>query len=237
MSLSGSRNLYIVFDPASGKSVAKYVVRGFFGFREFPQALARMLLTAEFFFFVGIPIVLLLAANLIPALFPARDTEIVSLSLTIAAVCWLLGGLVQISRYGPGSGIGCYAIDPVTSQRKLVGGLRVRLDRRDRRMWIAGLLVEPSWRGAGIGTALMLAAFRLAQQEAAHGPVTVSVFAPTHPASKAIIARQLGGMQVIEVANTPSEELSRTMARLEQALLNTQIKFEWHLPEGDYRLF
>jgi GNAT superfamily N-acetyltransferase len=237
MNTSGGRNLYIVFDPASGKSVAKYVVRGFFGLREFPQAVARMLLTAEFLFFVGIPIVLLLAANLIPVLFPAHDTEIVSLSLTIAAVCWLVGGLVQISRYGPGSGIGCYAIDPATSRRKLVGGLRVRLDRRDRRIWIAGLLVEPSWRGAGIATALMLAAFKLAQQEAAHGPVIVSVFAPSHPASKAIISRQLGGIQVIAVATPPSDELKQMIERLEQALRGSQVTFDWELPGAEFKLF
>lgn len=229
--------LHIVFDPASGKSVAKYVVRGFFGLREFPQAVARMLLTAEFFFFVGIPIVLLLAANAIPALFPARDTEIISLSLTLIAVCWLLGGLVQISRYGPGSGIGCYDVDPATSRRKLAGGLRMRLDRRDRRIWIAGLLVEPSRRGAGIGTALMLAAFRLAQQEAVHGPVMVSVFAPSHPASRAIIARQLGGRQVVQVTSPPSAELNQIIAQLEQALRGSRAVFVWELPDAGCRLF
>lgn len=237
MTTSENGKLHIVFDPASGKSVAKYVVRGFFGLREFPQAVARMLLTAEFFFFVGIPIFLLLAANAIPALFPARDTEFVSLSLTLIAVSWLLGGLIRISRYGPGSGIGCYDVDPVTLRRRLAGGLRMRLDRRDRRIWIAGLLVEPAWRGSGIGTALMLAAFRLALLEAAHGPVIVSVFAPSHPASRAIISRQLGGRQVVQVTSPPSGELNQIITQLEQALRGSRATFEWELPDAGIRLF
>ncbi len=235
--MTATRNLFIVFDPVSGKSVAKYVVRGFFGLRELPQALARMLLTAEFFIFAGIPLILLLTANIIPALFSSHDTETISLSLTIIAVCWLVVGLIQISRYGPGSGIGCYVADPDSSRCKLVGGLRMRLDRRERRLWIAGLLVEPSCRGAGIGTALMLAAFRLAQQQAAHGPVIVSVFAPSHPASKAIISRHLGGAQVIQVTAPPSDELDRTIARLEDALRGSPAIFKWQLPGADCRLF
>ena len=235
--MTASHSFRIEFDPASGKRVAKYVVRGFFGLRELPQAMSRMLLTAEFFFFVGIPVVLLVAANIIPSIFAGRETEVISLSLTIVAVCWLLGGLVQISRYGRGSGIGCYITDPASSRRTLAGGLRMRLDGRHRRVWIAGLLVEPAFRGAGIGTALMLAAFRLAQQQAAHGPVVVAVFAPSHPASRAIISRHLGGAQVIRVTHPPSEELSRTIARLEGALAGSAATFEWQLPGADYRLF
>lgn len=160
-----------------------------------------------------------------------------SLALTVAAVCWLVAGLLRISRYGPSSGIGCYILDSGGSRGKLVGGLRLRLERRSRRLWIAGLLVEPSWRGAGIGTALVLAAFRLAQCQAAHGPVSVSVFAPSHPASKAIIARHLGGMQSVPVSEPPSDALILTLARLEQALHNSASTFEWQLSEAEIRLF
>lgn len=221
--MNNSQRFVIVYSPASAKSVAKYVTRGFFSLRELPQALARMLLTGEFGLFVGIPIALLFAARFVP------DTP--SSILTGVAVVWLFAGLVRISRYGPSSGIGCYVLDADGAQGKLVGGLRMRFERSRRRIWIAGLLVEPAWRGAGIGTALMLAAFRLAQKQVAHGPVIVSVFAPSHPASKAIVDKQLGGLQSIQVTDPPSDALNRTIARLEQALPKTPTTFEWQLSE------
>jgi GNAT superfamily N-acetyltransferase len=137
--------------------------------------------------------------------------------------------LVRIGRYGASSGIGCYVLNAGSSQRELVGGLRMRFERGRRRIWIAGLLVEPDWRGAGIGTALVLAAFRLAQKQVTHGPVTVSVFAPSHPASKAIIEKQLGGLQSIQITYPPSEALERTIERLEQALQKSPSTFKWQL--------
>jgi GNAT superfamily N-acetyltransferase len=222
--MTGNHHLAIVFSPASAKSVARHVSRGFFSLREFPQAFARMLLTGEFVRFVGIPVVLLVVARFV--------AETASQWLTVIAVIWLVAGLVRISRYGRSSGIGCYVIDADGSLAELAGGLRMRLERRGRRIWIAGLLVEPGWRGAGIGTALILAAFRLAQKEAQFAPVIVSVFAPSHPASKAIIERQLGGMQTVEVTDPPSEALVRTIERLEQSLDRSASTFEWQLPDN-----
>lgn len=69
--VNSHRHFAIVFDPASARGVARYVVRGFFGPRELPQALARMLMTAEFGLFVGIPIALLIAARFVPEFFSA----------------------------------------------------------------------------------------------------------------------------------------------------------------------
>lgn len=235
--VNSPRHFAIVFDPALGKSVSNYVVRGFFGSRELPQALARMLLTAEFGLFVGIPIALLLAARLVAQTLSGIDAATLSTALTLVAVGWLIAGLLRISRYGASSGIGCYVLEPGSPQGRLAGALRMRLERRSRRLWIAGLLVEPEWRGSGIGTALVLAAFRLAQSQAAYGPVYVSVFAPSHPASKAIIAKQLGGVQSMLVANPPSEELNLTIARLENALLKSSATFEWRLPDVKFNLF
>ncbi|ADE11780.1 GNAT family N-acetyltransferase [Sideroxydans lithotrophicus] len=220
----------IVYSPASARSVSRYVTRGFFSPRELPQAFARMLLTGEFGLFVGIPVVLLLAARLL------SSHETPSLLLTMVAVVWLLAGLIRISRYGPSSGIGCYVINDDGSQGQLVGGLRMRFQRRARRLWIAGLLVEPSWRGAGIGTALMLAAFRVAQKRVSNGPVTISVFAPSHPASKAIIEKQLGGKQTITVTEPPAEELNSTIGQLEKALQRSPSTFDWLLSDAAVKM-
>jgi GNAT superfamily N-acetyltransferase len=217
----------IVFSPDCSREVSKYVVRGFFGLHELPQALTRMILTAEFALFVGVPLVFLLVAYWFPMAWPYA--EAVSPGLTGVAVAWLIAGLLRISRYGPSSGIGCYVIEPNGHRGALVGGLRMRWERRRRCLWLAGLLVEPKYRGGGIGTALMLGAFRVAQQEALQGPVTVSVFAPSHPASKAIVERHVGGRQSMRVSVPPSEELLRVLGDLEGALGRSVGNFAWQL--------
>ncbi|MFA7399257.1 MAG: GNAT family N-acetyltransferase [Sideroxydans sp.] len=225
-----SRQRFIIeFSPDSAKAVSRYVTRGFFGPRELPQAFARMLLTGEFGFFVGIPILFLLASKFLPMMIFGQWTETISQILTVLAVIWLVAGLIRISRYGTSGGIGCYTLGEDGSQGELVGGLRMRFERRARRIWIAGLLVEPDWRGAGIGTALVLAAFRIAQERAEQGPVILSVFAPSHPASKAIIEKQLDGQQTMSVTALPSESLRRTIERLESALRKSPSLFEWQL--------
>ena len=223
--MSSGQRFAIVFSPATGSSVSRYVTRGFFSPREFPQAFARMVLTKEFGLFIGVPLILLASAKFV--------SGSISQTLTGVAVVWLIGGLLRISRYGASSGIGCYLIKPDGSLGKLVGGLRMRLERGNRRLWVAGLLVEPAWRGAGIGTALILAVYRLAQKQVAHGPVTVSVFAPSHPASRAIIERQLGGMQTLQVTDPPPDALSRTLERLEKALSKSPSTYEWKLTEAE----
>lgn len=235
--MSDNQRFAIVFALGTAKRVSNYVVRGFFGVRELPQAFARMVLTGEFALFVGIPILLLGAAKVAAEGWFGRDAAVVSPGLTIMAVMWLIAGLLRISRYGPSSGIGCYLVEPDGSLGPLVGGLRMRLERRNRRVWIAGLLVEPSWRGAGISIALMQAAFRLAQQEASNGPVTVAVFAPTHPASKAIIARHLGGRQTVQVTEPPAEALQQVTESLNLALKETSAEFQWKLAAPGHGLF
>lgn len=219
----------IVFEPRVGKRVSRYVARGFFGPRELPQALARMVLTREFGIMVGIPVVLLAAARLMPEQVFGRDGVVLSEGLFALAVLWLLAALARIGRYGRSSGIGCFALEAAGSRGALAGGLRMRLEKRARRLWIAGLLVEPQARGARIGTALVLAAFKLALRDAARGPVTVTVFAPSHPASRAIVTRQLGGMQSVVISQPPSEDARRTIERLESALAESA--FRWTLGE------
>jgi GNAT superfamily N-acetyltransferase len=227
--MSAENTLEIVFEPLVAKRVARYVARSFFGPRELPQALARMLLTKEFGVFAGVPIALLLGAQLIPDRIFGWDGVMLAQALFWLAVLWLLAALARIGRYGRSSGIGCFAQDAGGARGALVGGLRMRLERGARRLWIAGLFVEPEARGAGIGTALVLAAFKLALRDAARGPVTVTVFAPSHPASKAMVARQLGGAQAVLVSQPLSEEARRTIERLETAL--GESAFTWALAE------
>jgi GNAT superfamily N-acetyltransferase len=223
----------IVFEPALARRVSRYVARSFFGPRELPQALARMVLTREFLLFNGVPLALLILARLMPDRVFGWDGVLIAEVLLGVAVAWLIVSMIIIARYGPSSGVGCFAKLPDGARGALVGGLRMRLQRGSRRLLIAGLLVEPEARGAGIGTALVLAAFRLALREAGEGPVTVTVFAPSHPASKAIVARQLGGEQAVLVEEPPSEQARAVIERLESALQDAPLS--WSLGEG--RLF
>ena len=205
--------LEIRFEPRLGKKVARRVAAAFFGWREFPQAFARMVLTREFILLAGIPALMIGVAHL-----TEWDW------LTVVAVLWLLASLVRIASFGYATGIGCIALRP-DGREELVGGLRLRVERRSRRLWIAGIRVDPRFRGGGIGSALILAVFRLARQEAAHGALMVSVFAPAHPASKAIVAHQLGGMQDVPVAEPLSDEARRALDSLEPAAKG----FSWKL--------
>ena len=205
--------LEITFEPRLGKKVARRVAAAFFGWREFPQAFARMVLTREFALLAGIPAAMLVVAHV---------TEWGW--LTVAAVLWLLASLARIASFGYASGIACLALRP-DGREELVGGLRLRVQRGSRRLWIAGIHVDASFRGAGIGSALILAVFRLAREEAGSAPVLVSVFAPAHPASKAIVARQLGGMQDVPIGEPLSEEARRVLDALEPAAKG----FSWKL--------
>ena len=205
--------LEIRFEPRLGKKVARRVAAAFFGWREFPQAFARMVLTREFVLLAGIPALMIVLAQSMEWNW-----------LTVAAVLWLLGSLARIASFGRASGIACLALRP-DGREEIVGGLRLRIQRRSRRLWIAGIHVDRRFRGAGIGSALILAVFRLAREEATSAPVLVSVFAPAHPASKAIVARQLGGMQDVPVSEPPSEEARRVLDSLEPAAVG----FSWKL--------
>lgn len=208
--------LQVTFDPSLGKKVARRVALAFFGWREFPQAFARMVLTREFIMLAGIPALLIVAARFLP--------DAPSQLVTWSAVIWLFAALARIASFGYASGIACLELYPDGTQR-LVGGLRLRVQRRARRLWIAGIHVDPRFRGAGIGSALILAVFRLAREEAARGPVLVSVFAPAHPASKAIVERQLAGMQDVPVAEPLTEESRKVLAALEAGAAG----FSWKL--------
>lgn len=234
--MSPVRQFQIAFEAGTRKSVAAYVVRGFFSPRELPQALARMLLTAEFGGFIAIPVALLLIARWLAAGLP--DAGGLAPLLEGLAVLWLLAGLWRIARYGESAGIGCFALDAAGRRGALVGGLRMRLQSRRRKIWIAGLLVEPSARGNGIGTALVLAAIHLAEQEAVRGPVGIEVFAPSHPASKAIVAKQLGGRQRLSVSVPISDEVRLVIERLEASLgESADSEFSWQLEPGSGGMF
>lgn len=181
-----------------------------------------MVLTREFILLAGIPGILIVAARFLP--------ELASQIVTVAAVIWLVAALVRIASFGYSTGVACLAVG-ADGRGEIVGGLRLRVQRRGRRLWIAGIHVDPRFRGAGIASALILAVFRLARQEATRGAVLVSVFAPAHPASKAIVERQLGGMQDVPVA----EPLAQASRKVLESLEPAAARFSWELAPA--RLF
>lgn len=190
----------IVHDPATSPAVGRHVVRQFFTPRELPMAMLRALRTPEFILFVGAPVVVLSVGRWL-----LDDLKWLRLAGVVAA--WLVAGAVWMLTLGKGHGIGCY------DGGRLVGGLRMKVSRR--RMWLAGILVDPACRGNGMFPALLLGAFRMAAEAARERPLTVSVFAPAHPASRRVVEKYFDGKLFLPVDPAAGSAFARTLAKLE----------------------
>lgn len=102
------------------------------------------------------------------------------------------------------------ALAALNQRGELVGGLRMRINRRRRTLWIMGLFVEPELRRSGTALELVAAALERAQAEFG-GQGKVIAYAPTHAASKRIVGHYFGG-----------RALGLGTARFEHALASLQ---------------
>jgi hypothetical protein len=230
----------IRLDPETSKATSRYVVRGFFTPREFPQAFWRFLFTREFLLPVGIPGAIVLTVNLLPLFSTAPVLETVLVAGTAVGVAWMLGGLVWSLSLGKSIAIGCFAPGENGERTRLVGGLRLKAASRRRRLCLAGALVDPGMRGKRVFTALMVAALRLAREEAARGPVIVTPFAPTHPASVRLVNKYLGGVHRLAVDPAPDSAFSKALDRLEaelRALEDDGVRYRFNAPMPEGGLF
>ncbi len=185
----------ISFAPGASRAAGRYVVRGFFAPRELPLAMLRALKTREFVLYVGLPLAALAGTYALPV-----DWQPAAMWIVIA---WLLLGAALLLTLGRGEAVAVY------SGERLVGGLRLKVSRRRRRLWLAGILVDPDLRGKGMFPALLLAAFRLAESAR---PLTIEVFAPAHPASRRMVEKYLEGKTTIPVE--PGDSIfGRALAR------------------------
>lgn len=193
----------VAFDPADSARVSRFVVGRFFTPRELPQALGRALFTRDFLLTAGIPLALCGAAYLLP-----EEHRVIAFAAVIA---WLAVAAALLLAMGKSHAIGCTG-----AEGTLAGGLRLKVSKGKRRICLAGVVVEPDFRGKGIFTALLLAAFRLAARERERGPVTLTVFGPAHPASKHVVEKYFDGALALPVETEAGSTFSKSLAALEE---------------------
>jgi GNAT superfamily N-acetyltransferase len=200
-----SESFDILYDPAESARVSRFVVSRFFTPRELPQAVGRALFTRDFLLCAGLPLGVIGGAYAAPE-GPLRQ------ALLWIALGWLAVAAGILLTLGKSRAIGCR-----TSDGALAGGLRLKVSKR--RVCLAGVVVEPAWRGKGVFTALLLGAFRLAAQ--VPGPRALTVFGPAHPASKHVVGKYFGGALSIPVGG---EVFARSLAALEAELAALEAK-------------
>jgi GNAT superfamily N-acetyltransferase len=200
----------IEFNETSSRAAGRYVVRGFFTPREIPQAVVRAFLTRELYVFIGLPLLVVIGAYFIPDAWelswriPPRQT------LFAVVMAWLMANAIYLATLGKSEGIAV-----MDSDGRLVGGLRLKVSKRRRVVWMAGILVDPSLRGKGMFPALLLAVFQLASDAAKAGPLTLEVFAPAHPASKRVVEKYFGGKTTIPVESAAESTFAKSHAMLD----------------------
>lgn len=200
----------IEFNESSSRAAGRYVVRGFFTPREIPQAVVRAFLTRELYVFIGLPLLVVIGAYFIPDAWELTWRIPPRQSLFAIVMVWLAANAIYLATLGKSEGIAV-----VDGSGRMVGGLRLKVSRRRRTVWMAGILVDPSLRGKGMFPALLLAVWRLALKAAEAGPVTLEVFAPAHPASKRVVEKYFGGKTTIRVETAEESTFAKSHAMLD----------------------
>jgi len=208
----------IFFNPPRSGKIARYVTFGSFSPRELPIALWRMLSTRDFIFCAGIPALILVLGKILYGPFSLEKTGMLIMGF---AVIWLLVALVWILQFGKTYGIGCDYLGDNPDEKELAGGLRFKYAKRKRIIRIAGIIVEPQHRKKGIFTALLLALFRIAIQEAQkedtknRTPMRLSIFAPGHPASRRVVNNYFHNQQTLLLNLDEDSTFTKSLKRLE----------------------
>lgn len=201
----------VFYDPAREARISRFVVGSFFTPRELPQAFARAFFTRDFVLTAGLPLLLCGASFLLPDESPTGSWWTPRKIALGVVVAWLSIAALRLLRLGRSRAIGC-----TSENGTLVGGLRMKVASSQRRIMLAGVVVDPSCRGKGIFTALLLAAFRLAAREREKGPVALTVFGPAHPASKHVVEKYFGGALVLPVETARETPFAKSLAALEE---------------------
>jgi GNAT superfamily N-acetyltransferase len=232
----------IYFNPRKSRRVARYVTLGSFSARELPIAIWRMVLTRDFIFSAGIPALILFFGKIIHGSLSLEKTGMLIMGI---AVIWLLAALVWILRFGKTYGIGCDFSGENPEKKTLVGGLRFKFAKRKRIIRIAGILVDSQHRKKGIFTALLLALFRMAIQEAQkegsknRSPMRISIFAPGHPASRRVVHTYFHDRQTLILELDKENIFAKSLKRLElevEAMNERGVQFTFSIQSSNGRL-
>jgi len=197
-------------DPAQSPRVSRFVVGRFFTPRELRQAVGRAIFTRDFVLTAGLPLLLSAVASWLPDDRTLPGPLSPKQAAFAGVLLWLVVAAGLLLSMGKTRAIGCVGPDG-----RLVGGLRLKVSRSKRRICLAGVVVDPEYRGKGIFTALLLAAFRQAERDRERGPLTLTVFGPAHPASRHVVEKYFRGSLVLPVAITPGAVFIESLRSLD----------------------
>jgi hypothetical protein len=181
-------------------SLSSYIVRNQLGPGEFFETLKGWGKTRECVITVGAS----LAAVLLT-----------SMGLSWLAILLPLGLLVWIG-YNAGGKTACMALCTGQSHAQtapLIGGMRLKYHQRRKKLVVAGLYIDPEYRGQH-GSQYLLQGLLLSAYQLLPEGGTISIYCPTHPASHVLQQRYLqdgliiGSPKFTETLRTLKAELS-----------------------------
>jgi GNAT superfamily N-acetyltransferase len=181
------RRYIITPEQPDDTTIDRFVRRGLVSGREGWRAVGRYLFSGYFLLTAVLP-----AGGLILLVVTARffigTNPLVNLCLAGGPfLLWLVFQVVRRGRAGRVVCLGCRTDGD--GPGRLVGGMRLLLNEKRRRVLIAGLYVDPAHRRRGILSALLLGLFRWLARQPGLSDCRIRMLAPVHPASRQIRKR------------------------------------------------